>query len=558
MKKQHLRRNKPVYLFLALLFLAPFPKAEACNTSGYIIDNLIDNGNGTYTIEMTVLVAGGNTTSVGSTWGFYWNVDVPILSVAPPSLTSSNGTVLTAVITGNSIAWGDPEPSAATPFLDINVSFADETFPVTVVVQGAPTEWDGGGQEGNNCPGGPGASASNYMGCFPPPPTSLTLSTCDGGTVIYAGQTLAEGTVTDVTLTAANGCDSIVAVTVVGTGPLTGTATVQACQGQMPTYQGVEIPPGTSMDFSLTGTGGCDSIVTVTALEALPPTFGSDSVQACGNEMPTYQGVEMMPGTVMDFTLTNADGCDSVVTVTALEPLPLSFGADTFGLCLGASLEIFGQTITAPGIYSQTYMAANGCDSVHTVFVKLEPGPALEMPETATVGLGDELVLRPTVGPIGQVTYEWFPDPTLNCPNAEFDCPNPTVQPVNPTTYILTITDSDGCETLDSVEILVNKRRQVFIPNSFSPNGDGINDFFLVFAHEKSVARINSFRVFSRWGELVFENFNFPPNDANFGWDGTFLEEDMDASVFVYTAEVEFIDGEILQYRGDVFLVTSE
>lgn len=145
----------------------------------------------------------------------------------------------------------------------------------------------------------------------------------------------------------------------------------------------------------------------------------------------------------------------------------------------------------------------------------------------------------------------WQPDPTLTCP----ECPNPTVIPFEATTYFLTITDDEGCLSTGSVEILVRKTRRVYIPNSFSPNGDGINDVFMLYTNGRSVAHINRFEIFSRWGERVFENFDFPPGDFSAGWDGHFLGEPMNSGIFVYAAEVEFIDGEILTYRGDVLLV---
>lgn len=507
-----MKRNRPncgiaFLAIVSLLCFFPF-SAHTCDTSGFIINDLTDNGNGTFTLEMTILVAGGNSTIIGSTYGFYWNINVPILSISPTSLTSSNGTTLDAVISGNNITWGDPDPSTATPFLDINASNLDESFQVTIILDGPPTEWNGGGQESNICPNGGGAILSNYMGEFPCQPgqigaSDLTLETCDGGFVFYEGFVLNEGTTTNVTLTGSNGCDSIVTVTVNGTGPLTGSEMLLACGGQPVIYNGVELPPGGSMDFLLTSQGGCDSIVTVSVSDNLP----------------------------------NAEA------------------ADTFELCIGNILEVAGLTITEPGIYPQTFTAANGCDSVYTVFVELADGPLLEMPASVEIELGDDWVLKPLFSPLGQLTFEWELDPTLSCPDGGNDCPNPTVMPIGATTYFLTITDDEGCISQGTVEILVINRQRVYIPNTFSPNGDGINDSFVVFTDEDATAQINHFQIYSRWGELVFENYNLPANDIASGWDGTFRGEEMDNGIFVFKAEVEFIDGEILNLQGDVLLV---
>ncbi|HRF40788.1 MAG TPA: gliding motility-associated C-terminal domain-containing protein, partial [Saprospiraceae bacterium] len=92
------------------------------------------------------------------------------------------------------------------------------------------------------------------------------------------------------------------------------------------------------------------------------------------------------------------------------------------------------------------------------------------------------------------------------------------------------------------------------IPNAFSPNNDGTNDRLMVFAGE-DVAYIRSFQVFNRWGESVFEVYNFPPNDPAYGWDGNHRAQLYNAAVFAYFAEVEFIDGSVKLFKGDVTLI---
>ena len=78
---------------------------------------------------------------------------------------------------------------------------------------------------------------------------------------------------------------------------------------------------------------------------------------------------------------------------------------------------------------------------------------------------------------------------------------------------------------------------------------------FLVFAKPGSVEKVRSFLVFSRWGETVYEYYNFDPNDPAYGWDGFHRGEPMNPAVFAYFAEVEFIDGRVEFFEGDVTLV---
>jgi gliding motility-associated-like protein len=110
------------------------------------------------------------------------------------------------------------------------------------------------------------------------------------------------------------------------------------------------------------------------------------------------------------------------------------------------------------------------------------------------------------------------------------------------------------CEAEDWLRITVDRNRKVFIPNAFSPNGDGNNDvFFLQSANDVTLVR--SLRIFSRTGQLVHLRENFAPNDPNYGWDGLFREQPLAQSVFVYVAEIEFYDGKTEIFKGDVILV---
>ncbi len=104
------------------------------------------------------------------------------------------------------------------------------------------------------------------------------------------------------------------------------------------------------------------------------------------------------------------------------------------------------------------------------------------------------------------------------------------------------------CMTLPIIPI------NIFIPNIFSPNGDGINDLFYVQTNPE-VTGINVMRVFDRWGNIVFEKFNFLPNDADAGWDGTFNGKPMNPDVYTYWVEMTTTRGKNVTKAGDVTLV---
>ena len=145
---------------------------------------------------------------------------------------------------------------------------------------------------------------------------------------------------------------------------------------------------------------------------------------------------------------------------------------------------------------------------------------------------------------------EWAPQDSAACDQ----CLSWTVQPKETTRYFATITDTVGCTASDDLLVKVIRDYQVYIPNAFSPNGDGSNDFFLIYSGS-DVVEVERFEIYSRWGEQVFQMQAFPPNDPRYGWDGVFLGQPMNTGYFTYFAQVRFIDGSVQLFKGGFHLV---
>ena len=88
------------------------------------------------------------------------------------------------------------------------------------------------------------------------------------------------------------------------------------------------------------------------------------------------------------------------------------------------------------------------------------------------------------------------------------------------------------------------------MPNLFSPNGDGINDVLHIYGW--SVDEVD-FRIFDRWGELIFQSSD--PNLSTWGWDGTYRGVELNSAVFVYTVEVTYMDGREQVQHGNITLI---
>ncbi|MCB0640855.1 MAG: gliding motility-associated C-terminal domain-containing protein, partial [Phaeodactylibacter sp.] len=201
------------------------------------------------------------------------------------------------------------------------------------------------------------------------------------------------------------------------------------------------------------------------------------------------------------------------------------------------------------GFYDITLIDAN---DFMVTFELLVPAPndnQLDLGPDTLIQLGESILLQSAVN--------FFPDQILWTPSDFLDCDsclNVQVTPIETTLYTVVAIDSLGCEVVDQIQVLVQKDRDLFVPNGFSPNNDGVNDKLIIFAGP-DVRQIRRFQVFNRWGALVHNRLAFQPNDPTYGWDGLFNGQILDPDVFVYYVEVEFIDGAIEILKGDVVLL---
>ena len=146
--------------------------------------------------------------------------------------------------------------------------------------------------------------------------------------------------------------------------------------------------------------------------------------------------------------------------------------------------------------------------------------------------------------------YTWTPASNLSCQ----DCSVPYANPTFTTRYRVTVTDSNGCRSSDDVMVRVAcTEKNYFVPNTFSPNGDGVNDVF--YPRGASIDRIQAMRVFNRWGQIVFEKKNFTVNSITDGWNGTYQGKPANMDTYVYIIEYLCDNGEIVTLKGNVTLL---
>jgi len=208
------------------------------------------------------------------------------------------------------------------------------------------------------------------------------------------------------------------------------------------------------------------------------------------------------------------------------------------------------------GTYNLFVKDKNGCQQASTAEL-LDP-PAFSVfifptTESLEINFGESVQLFANANnQRGKVDFQWsasFADSTLSCT----DCFNPMVTPSGATYYVLTGQDEAGCKSEDKLQILVRKTRVVLVPTGFTPNGDAVNNNLIL--HGNDNTKVTLFRIYDRYGELVFETEQLIINDPMTGWDGTFRGKEMPAGVYVWYAEVEYEDGMKEVLKGSSLLV---
>ncbi len=369
-----------------------------------------------------------------------------------------------------------------------------------------------------------------FINVFPVPQAQQVIPICDGDSIFLAGAFQTQPGIYVDTLTAFTGCDSIVESTLTLLQPDTTYLDDTSCD---------PLQTGTFV-ITETNQSGCDSIIITTVTFAASDTtmiqsatcdlqdvgiFSTLFTTQDGCDSLVIEEVLFIPSdtTILSSKtcddavagmfiriLTNAAGCDSLIIET-IEFVP----ADTT-LLSGATCDI-----AEAGIFTQALMNTDGCDSIIIETISLLPSDTLT-----------------------NYVVTCFPEDTG--------------------TLNLVYTNSFGCDSLvfivtsllpyDSCHEMVIPNN-LFFPNIFSPNGDGMNDDFFIFSNQGTVANIPYFRIFDRWGGLVLERFNIQPNDPATGWDGTENSKPASPGVYVWIAMIEHTDGKMQMLKGDVTLV---
>ncbi|MEO6190373.1 MAG: SdrD B-like domain-containing protein [Saprospiraceae bacterium] len=435
-------------------------------------------------------------------------------------------------------------------------------------------------------------SAANQFGCdsvisvkvsfLPFTKSFLDTSICKGGKITIHNQTFDESKQTgDITLSGANkfGCDSIVSVKLSFLPFTKSFLDTSVCNGgSIIIHNQTFNESNQTGDIILSGKNqfGCDSIIHI-QLKFLPFSQSRLDTTIClGEKLILYNqtfdqnkktGTIRLPGM-------NQFGCDSLIQVQLNFNTKSEKKIDTF-ICPGGQIIFENQILDEQHLIATKIISGgsqHGCDSFITLNLKIKPQyhydeiinsceeytwPVNGITYKESGSFRIDLNTRDGCDSIYQLQLKIHPSyvfyDTL-CALKKF------IWPVNGRyydksgVYEVNHRSSFGCDSIQNLVLMIMHGSEVYVPNVFSPNNDGLNDKLTIFGNSE-VTMINHFWLYDRWGELVFDQHYFPPNDPDHGWNGNFRGESPNPGVYAFLVEwTDKFGGRYKDY-GDVTLV---
>ncbi len=261
-----------------------------------------------------------------------------------------------------------------------------------------------------------------------------------------------------------------------------------------------------SFNFEATTNQGCKDSFILNVISFEDKIVSTEGVNICSGQTIDFMGqVIDVPGVYCDTVFTGSCQYIQCLDVTFKPPL-LTEIKDS--ICEGTTLNFYGSELSSAGIYEAMFQTLNGCDSIIRLKLDILPVPDFSIPDTLQIEKGESTsILLPN-----NFKYRWIPESGLSC----FDCNSVIITGDADQLYTITATNEYGCIKIKTIRIVIKEKEcnleNLVIPNAFTPNGDDLNDIYMIPGLGDCDFKIN---VFNRWGNVVFEQNPFENQ-----WDG--------------------------------------
>ncbi|OFY19956.1 MAG: hypothetical protein A2W98_13300 [Bacteroidetes bacterium GWF2_33_38] len=376
--------------------------------------------------------------------------------------------------------------------------------------------------------------------------TNNPQTICEGSSYVFNGNTYTIAGNYNDTLTSVNACDSVI-VTQLSVNLTTSTNNPQTiCEGSSYVFNGNTYSIAGDYNDTLTSVNGCDSVIVTQLLVTLTTTTNNPQT-ICNSKSYNINGHSYFIAGIYNDTLISVNGCDSII-VTQLSVNLTTSTNNPQTICEGSSYVFNGNTYTIVGNYNDTLSSINGCDSVIVTQISMTALPIAVASSNSPVCVDETMNLNAET--ILGATYSW------TGPNGYLSSEQNSI--INSASiadmgdYSLVISLAGCISEPTTFMFVVNKCLFVdfYIPEGFSPNGDNINDLFVITGIENFTS--NKFVIFNRWGNKVFEANNYQNT-----WDGkstlgiTIGGDELPVATYFYVLDLG--DGSDV-YKGTIYL----
>ena len=419
--------------------------------------------------------------------------------------------------------------------------------------------------------------------------TNNIVQICPGTS--FEGHTYLRDTTLLDSLTSITGCDSLVMTQISLFSVDEIVENIPFCLGGI--YEGIPIRGDTTIIFNQFDQNGCvqERMVNITAEEPEEFVLQGDPTLCRGEQtflevVGEFDSIRWSTGAtnvkqitvsqsgLYGVTVTTEENCVQSNEVTILTTdLSPRFSVQP-PLCVGVDDGFIRVDTVVGGIPPYVYAIDGGTFQSDSIFLNLKPdiytveindsqgcniSEAFELPtpdsfnisppSMVEIELGNQVLLSAT--PDSTLTeFAWTPSEGLSCDSCRITIAGPDIS----TSYAVTATNANGCDATTTIEVFVNDISTVFVPNIFTPNSDGINDFLRPFT-SRSVTEIIHFAVYDRWGNTMYEANNFLPDSETIRWNGSTSTQFASEGVYAWYVEVELSNGALFQAKGDVVLI---
>ena len=417
--------------------------------------------------------------------------------------------------------------------------------------------------------------------------SSTTITICTNQLPYsWNGQSFFASGTYNVTLLSSQACDSLATLNLVVNSFLTSTTNVSTCPAQLPyLWNGRSYNAAGTYTTTLQNSKGCDSVATL-ILTVTPTIKSVTEVSVCSSELPySWSGQKYPLAGTYSKTLKTQTGCDSIATlILTVNPLATAAFSGIPTICPGVPTSL-NLNLTGAGPWKVVYSDGTSSHTIDSITVspyQLSVSPAVTTTYTVTSvsnktcinpNLKNSFTLAVIPSPKGiryttefvlpknskqlharnlgsGYSYNWNPPVGLNL----YSIPNPVFNYDKTTEYTISLTSTRGCLTVDTLLVKVvteysgDLPAELFVPKAWTPNGDGKND--VLFPYPAKIKELRYFRVFNRWGQLMFET-----NQLLKGWNGIYNGKPQVMDSYFWIAEAIGIDGTIIKRSGNAALL---